>query len=204
MKGISKAFGNVVAVHNANLELYSGEILSLLGENGSGKTSLMNVLAGIYFPDEGEIFYKEKKISINSPADAYKYQIGMVHQHFKLVDTFTAVENVVTGLRKKDYQAIAESEGEKYQGYNLKTSAKRIEKICKQFGFEIDPWQVVNTMSVSEKQTLEIIKILFRGVNILILDEPTAVLTPQETQHLFKVLRNMKKQVNQLLLSLIN
>ncbi|HHT67587.1 MAG TPA: ABC transporter ATP-binding protein [Erysipelotrichaceae bacterium] len=193
MKGISKAFGNVVAVHNANLELYSGEILSLLGENGSGKTSLMNVLAGIYFPDEGEIFYKEKKISINSPADAYKYQIGMVHQHFKLVDTFTAVENVVTGLRKKDYQAIAESEGEKYQGYNLKTSAKRIEKICKQFGFEIDPWQVVNTMSVSEKQTLEIIKILFRGVNILILDEPTAVLTPQETQHLFKVLRNMKK-----------
>lgn len=193
LKGISKSFGSVVANHNVNLELYSGEILSLLGENGSGKTSLMNVLAGIYFPDEGEIFYKGEKILINSPADAFKYHIGMIHQHFKLVDTFTAVENVVIGLRTKDYRILAENEGEKYQGFNLKTSAKRMNDICEKFGFKIDPWQVVSTMSVSEKQTLEIIKILFRGVDVLILDEPTAVLTPQETEHLFNVMRNMKK-----------
>lgn len=193
LKGISKSFGGVVANQNVNLELYSGEILSLLGENGSGKTSLMNVLAGIYYPDEGEIFYYGERIEIKSPADAYKYHIGMVHQHFKLVDTFTAVENVVMGLKRKDYKAIAELEGVPYRGYNLKESAMRMEEICKKYGFKVDPWQVVNTMSVSEKQTLEIVKVLFRGVNVLILDEPTAVLTPQETEHLFNVLRNMKK-----------
>lgn len=193
LKGVSKSFGSVIANQNVNLELYSGEILSLLGENGSGKTSLMNVLAGIYYPDEGEIFYRGERIEIKSPADAYKYHIGMVHQHFKLVDTFSAVENVVMGLMAKDYRALSEQEGVKYQGFNLKLSAKRMQDICAQFGFKIDPWQLVNTMSVSEKQTLEIIKILFRGVSVLILDEPTAVLTPQETEHLFQVMRNMKK-----------
>ncbi len=193
LKGISKSFGRVIANQNVDLELYSGEILSLLGENGSGKTSLMNVLAGIYYPDEGEIFYHGERVEIKSPADAYKYRIGMVHQHFKLVDTFSAVENVVMGLKSKDYRALSEQEGVKYQGFNLKFSAERMQDICNKFGFKIDPWQIVSTMSVSEKQTLEIIKILFRGVNILILDEPTAVLTPQEAEHLFQVMRNMKK-----------
>ena len=193
--GISKTFGSVVANHKVNLKLYHGEILSLLGENGSGKTSLMNVLAGIYYPDEGEIYYNGEQVLIKSPADAYKYHIGMVHQHFKLVDVFTAVENVVIGLTYKDYVQFAdEDEESSYRGFNLKASAERMKKICEQFGFEMDPWKKVYAMSVSEKQTLEIIKALFRGVDILILDEPTAVLTPQEAEKLFNVLRNMKSK----------
>ena len=193
LKGITKIFGRIIANHDCNLSLYNGEILSLLGENGSGKTTLMNALAGIYYPDAGDIFVEGEKVQIRSPHDAYKYHIGMVHQHFKLVDTFTAVENVVVGLNKKDYQEMAEKDGTKYQGFNLRASAKRISKICEEFGFKLNPWQKVNTMSVSEKQTLEIVKALFRGVDILILDEPTAVLTPQETERLFDVLRNMKE-----------
>ena len=193
LKGITKTFGSIIANRDCSLDLYRGEILSLLGENGSGKTTLMNALAGIYFPEEGEIYIDGKEVQINSPFDAYKYHIGMVHQHFKLVETFTAVENVVIGLTKKDYQEFAKKDGEKYQGFNLKTSAKRIERICDEFGFKLDPWKRINEMSVSEKQTLEIVKALFRGVDILILDEPTAVLTPQEAERLFDVLRNMKK-----------
>ena len=193
LKGITKTFGSIIANRDCSLDLYRGEILSLLGENGSGKTTLMNALAGIYFPEEGEIYIDGKEVQINSPFDAYKYHIGMVHQHFKLVETFTAVENVVIGLTKKDYQEFAKKDGEKYQGFNLKTSAKRIERICNEFGFKLDPWKRINEMSVSEKQTLEIVKALFRGVDILILDEPTAVLTPQEAERLFDVLRNMKK-----------
>ena len=107
LKGITKIFGRIIANHDCTLSLYTGEILSLLGENGSGKTTLMNAVAGIYYPDEGEIFVDGKKVQIKSPHDAYKYHIGMVHQHFKLVDTFTAVENVVVGLNKKDYEEIA-------------------------------------------------------------------------------------------------
>ena len=195
LKGITKTFGSVVANHNVDLKLYRGEILSLLGENGSGKTSLMNVLSGIYYPDEGDIFCNSEKVLIKSPADAYKYHIGMVHQHFKLVDVFSAVENLVVGLTKKDFQEIAEREGIKYtyKGFNLKSNAERMKKICEQFGFEINPWKKVYAMSVSEKQTLEIVKALFRGVDILILDEPTAVLTPQEAEKLFAILRNMKQ-----------
>ena len=193
LKGITKTFGSIIANRDCSLDLYRGEILSLLGENGSGKTTLMNALAGIYFPEEGDIFIDGKEVQINSPFDAYKYHIGMVHQHFKLVETFTAVENVVIGLTKKDYQEFAKKDGEKYQGFNLKTSAKRIERICYEFGFKLDPWKRINEMSVSEKQTLEIVKALFRGVDILILDEPTAVLTPQEAERLFDVLKNMKK-----------
>lgn len=193
LKGITKIFGRIVANHDCNLSLYNGEILSLLGENGSGKTTLMNALAGIYCPDGGDIYVRGEKVRISSPHDAYKYHIGMVHQHFKLVDTFTAVENVVVGLTKKDYEEIAKKDGTKAQGFNLKASANRITEICNKFGFKLNPWQKVNTMSVSEKQTLEIIKALYRGVDILILDEPTAVLTPQEIEKLFDVLRAMKK-----------
>ena len=193
LKGITKIFGRIVANRDCNLSLYNGEILSLLGENGSGKTTLMNALAGIYCPDAGDIYVNGEKVRISSPHDAYKYHIGMVHQHFKLVDTFTAVENVVVGLSKKDYEEIAKKDGTKAQGFNLKASANRITEICNKFGFKLNPWQKVNTMSVSEKQTLEIIKALYRGVDILILDEPTAVLTPQEIEKLFDVLRAMKK-----------
>ena len=193
LKGISKTFGSVNANQDVDLKLYNGEILSLLGENGSGKTTLMNMLSGIYYPDEGDIFVNGEKVIISSPHDAYKYHIGMVHQHFKLVETFTAIENVVVGLTREDYRQMAEEDGEKNKGFNLKASAKRMEKMCDQFGFKLNPWKRVTDMSVSEKQTLEIVKALFRGVDILILDEPTAVLTPQETETLFGVLRKMKE-----------
>lgn len=179
LKNISKAFGKVQANNNVSLDLYEGEILSLLGENGSGKTSLMNILAGIYFPDSGSIEIKGEEVTITSPRDAYSYKIGMVHQHFKLVDVFTATQNVVVGLDKTYYK-------------NIKEASKQIKDICDSFGFALDPNQCVCDMSVSEKQTLEIVKTLFRGVDILILDEPTAVLTPQEIDKLFAVLRNMK------------
>ena len=179
LKNITKRFGKVVANHNVSLDINRGEILSLLGENGSGKTTLMNMLAGIYFPDEGEILVNGKPVTIASPKDAYDNGIGMIHQHFKLVDVFTAAENIVLGL---------EEEGK----LDLKAASAKITEICDRYGFHIDPSKKVYDMSVSEKQTVEIVKVLYRGAQILILDEPTAVLTPQETDRLFDVMRNMK------------
>ncbi len=178
LKNITKTFGKVVANKNVNLTAYRGEILSILGENGSGKTTLMNMISGIYFPDEGQIYIDEKEASISSPKDAFKYKIGMIHQHFKLVDVFTATENIILGIEDGKY--------------NLKASTEEIKKISSQYGFELDPEKKIYTMSVSEKQTVEIIKVLYRGADILILDEPTAVLTPQETEKLFAVLRRMR------------
>ncbi len=178
LKNITKVFGKVVANKDINLTAYRGEILSILGENGSGKTTLMNMISGIYFPDEGQIFINEKEAVITSPKDAFDYKIGMIHQHFKLVDVFSAAENIVLGL----------DEGK----YNLKASKEKIKKISEQYGFQIDVDKKIYTMSVSEKQTVEIIKVLYRGADILILDEPTAVLTPQETERLFAVLRRMR------------
>ena len=178
LKNITKVFGKVIANKDINLTAYRGEILSILGENGSGKTTLMNMISGIYFPDEGQIFIDEKEAVIASPKDAFLYKIGMIHQHFKLVDVFSAAENIVLGL----------DEGK----YNLKASTEKIRKISEQYGFELDPEKKIYTMSVSEKQTVEIIKVLYRGADILILDEPTAVLTPQETEKLFNILRCMR------------
>ena len=179
LKNITKRFGKVVANDSISLEIRRGEILSLLGENGSGKTTLMNMLAGIYFPDEGEILVNGSPATIASPKDAFAYGIGMIHQHFKLVDVFTAAENIVLGL---------EDEGK----LDLKAASAKIVDICRKYGFSIDPSKKVYDMSVSEKQTVEIVKVLYRGADILILDEPTAVLTPQETDRLFDVMRNMK------------
>lgn len=176
---ISKRFGNVYANKDVNLTIYPGEILSLLGENGSGKTTLMNMLSGIYYPDEGRITLDHKVIRIASPKDAYQYGISMVHQHFKLVDTFTAAQNIVLGLKGSFF-------------LNRKKINARINEIAKKYGFIIDPDKKIYEMSVSEKQTVEIVKLLYRGVNILILDEPTAVLTPQESETLFSVLRAMR------------
>ncbi len=177
MRNVTKRFGPVVANDHVNLDIYHGEILALLGENGSGKTSLMNMLSGIYFPDEGEILVNGKPVTIASPRDAFKYGIGMIHQHFKLVDVFTAAENIVLGLHEK---------------LDMKAAVQKIRNICTAYGFDIDPNQKIYEMSVSQKQTVEIIKVLYRGAEILILDEPTAVLTPQETDKLFSVLRNMR------------
>ena len=180
MKHVTKVFGSIVANKNINLTVKQGEILALLGENGSGKTTLMNMIAGIYHPDEGEIFINEQPAVINSPKDSYGYGIGMIHQHFKLVDLFTATENIVLGIR----------DGKRF---SLKEAAQRVKEISEKYGFEIDPKKKIYEMSVSEKQTVEIVKVLYRGADILILDEPTAVLTPQETRKLFAVLKRMKE-----------
>ena len=177
LKGITKTFGKVVANKNINLTVKKGEILSLLGENGSGKTTLMNMISGIYFPDEGHIFVDGKEAIIKSPKDSYDYRIGMIHQHFKLVDIFSAAENIILGMNIKGKKKINEE----------------VLEIANKYGFDIDPKKKIYEMSVSEKQTVEIIKVLYRGADILILDEPTAVLTPQEIEKLFKVLRAMKE-----------
>ena len=178
MRNITKRFGTkVLANDKVWLDIYRGEILSLLGENGSGKTTLMNMLSGIYFPDEGTIEIDGREVVIRSPKDAFSLGIGMVHQHFKLVDVLTAAENIVLGLNEK---------------FDMKAASEKIREICDKYGFEINPDQKIYDMSVSQKQTVEIVKVLYRKADILILDEPTAVLTPQETDRLFAVLRNMR------------
>ena len=181
LKGITKRFGTkVVANNNVSLDLRYGEILAVLGENGSGKTTLMNMISGIYYPDEGQIFVNGEEVEIRSPKDAFDHKIGMIHQHFKLVDLFTATENIILGI----------DDGKKY---SLAEAEKSVLEITERYGFEIDPKKKIYNMAVSEKQTVEILKVLYRGADILILDEPTAVLTPQETEKLFAVLRRMRE-----------
>ena len=179
MRGVTKTFGPVIANDKVDLDIRQGEILALLGENGSGKTTLMNMLAGIYYPDEGHIAVRGKAVTIRSPKDAFDLGIGMIHQHFKLVDVLTAAENIVLGLKEPGR-------------LDLKAVGGRVREICERYGFAVDPEQKIYNMSVSQKQTVEIVKVLYRGADILILDEPTAVLTPQETEKLFAVLRNMR------------
>ena len=181
MRDITKTFGSVVANNGVNLQVRQGEILALLGENGCGKTTLMNMLSGIYKPDSGSILVNGEEVSINSPEDSKKLGIGMVHQHFKLVDVFSAADNIWMGKEKP--------------GFVLKQKRySDIEEISRKFGFEIDPKKKVYNMAVSEKQTLEIIKVLYYGAKTIILDEPTAVLTVQEIEKLFNVLRRMKEE----------
>lgn len=180
LKGVTKRFGEVTANDNINLTLKKGEILSILGENGSGKTTLMNMLSGIYFPDDGKIYINGKEVTIRSPKDSFALGIGMIHQHFKLIDVLTAAENIILGLQGS-------------QRLNMPQIISEIKELTSKYGFELDPEQKIYDMSVSQKQTVEIVKVLYRGADILILDEPTAVLTPQETEKLFAVLRNMKK-----------
>ena len=251
-KDITKRFGSVLANNKVNLSLKKGEILAILGENGSGKTTLMNMLSGIYKPDEGEIFINGDLASIQSPEDAFRYHVGMVHQHFKLIDRFSVAENVVLGLEKEDYRIFREEQHEKLvlkeeqygklkdvrkkllldqialkkeknetskailqeeidnlkksykilkdytrydrraRGFDMNGIKERITNIAGKYGFEINADSKVHDLSVSEKQTVEIIKVLYRGADVLILDEPTAVLTPQEIRKLFSVLKTMK------------
>ena len=180
MKGISKSFGKTQANKKVDLTVYKGEILAVLGENGCGKTTLMNMLAGIYFPDEGQIFVGGKEVVIRSPHDAFENKIGMIHQHFKLVNIFTAAENIILGTDEKGK-------------FDIKEVNAKVREIANKYGFNIDPEKKIYDMSVSEKQTVEIIKVLYHGADVLILDEPTAVLTPQETEKLFDVIKAMKE-----------
>ena len=242
LKNITKTFGSVVANKNVNLRLEEGEILSLLGENGSGKTTLMNMISGIYFPDSGSIEIGGKPVVIKSPQDAFNYKIGMIHQHFKLVDVFNAADNVLLGEKMPEYSISkhakeilstlpeekivkeVEKNGKKGKTVDFKAlgeviltylkvaalpfiklwkhvkfdflannRVKVLQEVANKYGFEIDLNKKIYNMSVSEKQTVEIIKVLYRGAEILILDEPTAVLTPQEIKKLFVVLRKMRQ-----------
>lgn len=179
LKNISKKFGDKYANKNVSLTLHHGEILAILGENGSGKTSMVNMVAGIYYPDEGEIFVDGNPAVITSPKDAFGYKIGMIHQHFKLVDVFSASENIVLGIKEPGKFKLSEVD-------------QRVAEITQKYGFQLNPQKKIHEMSVSEKQTVEIVKVLYRGADILILDEPTAVLTPQEIEKLFEILRRMR------------
>lgn len=184
LKNISKTFGSVHANKGINLSVNKGEILALLGENGSGKTTLMNMLSGIYKPDEGEIFINGEKVVIQSPEDSKRLGIGMVHQHFKLVEKFSAADNILIGSDNEDGIDRYFLRNQRYD---------KIREMSRKFGFDIDPEKCICDMGVSEKQTVEILKVLYYGANVLILDEPTAVLTLQEKDKLFSILRKMKK-----------
>lgn len=182
MKKITKTFGSVVANKDVDLKLYAGEIHALLGENGAGKSTLMNVLTGIYKPDGGEIYYKGKKVTIRSPKQAVNMGIGMVHQHFRLIPTLTVAENVSLYSEKRSF-FLKEKEME-----------KEINECSRKFNLEVDASAKVWQLSVGEQQRVEIVKLLYRGAEILILDEPSAVLTPQEAEEMFKTLRKMADQ----------
>ena len=247
LKGITKRFGTkVVANDHVDLDLRKGEILSILGENGSGKTTLMNMIIGIYRQDEGSVFINGEEVSILSPKDAYKYKIGMVHQHFKLVDVFTATDNIILGEKEPPFsikneanciKEEAEQNNKNAEEYNpaehtgvlsylvapkkqtkfqtamkiaalpfvkfgksvkfnwlSKNHGAKLQKIADKYGFDINLNEKIYNMSVSEKQTVEIIKVLYRGADILILDEPTAVLTPQEIEELMQIMRGLAKE----------
>lgn len=182
MKGITKRFPDVVASDHVDLELYPGEVLALLGENGAGKSTLMNVLAGLYRADEGEIFIRGKRVEIDSPRDAMLLGIGMVHQNFMLVDTMTVAENIIVGMTDQPFLPDMEEVG------------KRIRKLSQQYNLKVDPESYIWQLSVGEQQRVEILKLIYRGAEILILDEPTAVLTPQESTELNGIIQQMTRE----------
>lgn len=180
MTGIVKTFSTLKANDQVSLQLREGEILALLGENGAGKTTLMNVLFGLYKPDSGVIRLHGKEVRITNPNIATQYGIGMVHQHFKLVESFSVVENVALGVENRRGPFL-----------DLKSSAKRLEQLSKDFGLDVDPYATVRDISVGMQQRVEILKMLYRNAEILIFDEPTAVLTPMEIADLMRIMRNL-------------
>ncbi len=179
LRGIVKRFPGVLANDRVDFELRSGEVHALLGENGAGKTTLMNILYGLYRPDDGEIYVRDRPVELKSPRDAIKLGIGMVHQNFKLVESHTVLENVILGLKNAGLRI------------DFEKHSKRIRELAEKYGWTIDPMAKVWQLSAGEKQQVELLKILYRGADILILDEPTSVLTPQETRMLFAALRRM-------------
>ena len=178
MRGITKRFGTFCANDHVDFSLKQGEIHALLGENGAGKSTLMNILYGIYGCDEGTIEINEKQVAIASPRDAMAHGIGMVHQHFMLVSNFTVAQNMLLGIKDRFWVDLSDVERE-------------LQELSKKYGLKIDPKAKISSLSVGEQERVEIIKALYRKANILILDEPTAVLTPQETEELFKILRSL-------------
>ena len=186
MKGITKRFPNVIANEGVDLELYPGEVVALLGENGAGKSSLMNVLAGLYRADEGEIFIRGKSVEITSPRDAMLLGIGMVHQNFMLVDTMTVAENIILGM--SDLPAVPD----------MGSVSQKIHHLSERYNLQVDPQSYIWQLGVGERQRVEILKLIYRGAEILILDEPTAVLTPQESRELNRVIHQMTLKANPL------
>jgi len=182
MQGMVKRFGLVVANDHVDLELYPGEVHALLGENGAGKTTLMNVLYGVYRPDEGRISVRGKNAAIRSPTDAQRLGIGMVHQHFSLIPVFTVAENLAIGLR------------DGHTRLEISKTKERIEEIAKKSNLTVDPGRVVGQLSIGEQQRVEILKLLFRGAEVLILDEPTSSLTPQESLDLIATLKALRSE----------
>ena len=181
VKGVSKSFGKVVACKNISLDIYPGEVHTLLGENGAGKSTLINILSGVYIPDSGVIRVKGQEKIFTSPKDSTDCGIGTIYQHFKLVNPLTARDNIVLGQEKRLFARKSEED-------------KKLQDIKERFGIKIDPDKYVEDMSVGEKQNLEIVKVLYRGAEVLILDEPTTVFTPQETEKLFTIMRKMKEE----------
>ena len=183
LKGISKSFGNLQANNQINLKVGKGEIHAILGENGAGKSTLMNIVYGLLQPDSGEILVDEKLVKILEPADAIKYGIGMVHQHFMLIPVFTVAENIALGREKSKFGIMSFAE--------IKT---KIKKLSDEFKFDIDPDAIIEDLPVGVQQRIEIIKALMYDAKVLILDEPTAVLTPQETDELLNVMKILKSR----------
>ena len=182
LRGITKRFGAVTANEDVNLTIRAGEVLGLLGENGAGKSTLMNVLCGLYSPTAGEILIDDKPVVFDGPGDAIRAGIGMVHQHFMLIPVFTVAENVVLGVEpvgRADFLDLAEGRRE-------------VQKINDQYGLQVDPDALIETLPVGAQQRVEIIKVLFRSADVLILDEPTAVLTPQEVDEFFEIVRALR------------
>nr|WP_053956683.1 ABC transporter ATP-binding protein [Inediibacterium massiliense] len=190
MKKITKKFGNFVANDSIDLKVHKGEVHALLGENGAGKSTLMNILYGLYTPTSGEIYIKGEKVDVKNPNVAIHHGIGMVHQHFMLIKPFTVAENIVLGMEPIN----------SFHELDMKKAIEDVEKISKRYGLYVDPRAKIEDISVSMQQRVEILKALYRGAEILILDEPTAVLTPQEIKELIQIMRNLTKQGKSIIL----
>jgi len=188
VKGVTKRFPGIVACDDISLDIKKGEIYALLGENGAGKSTLASMIFGLYQPDEGQIFMRGKEVQINSPNEAVALDIGMVHQHFKLISNYTVAQNIILGDEPKK-RALGI-----FPYIDIKSAEKRIEKLSKEFGLEIDPRAVISDLGVSTQQRVEILKMLYRDAELLIFDEPTAMLTPQEIESLLQVIKNLRDQ----------